>query len=346
MLGNQFRVQTVANRGHDTVNARQRRKHFSVGCGFAVAASVLLAAACGPTDGDPVRADFAGLVDLRGGRQIFMQCRGSGSPTVVLIAGKGNDAGDWSQILDPNDPIRNDPLDQVGAGLGHLYDSNSAVFPSVSKFTRTCAYDRPDTRLTGTELSTSRSQPHTVDVDVNDLREVLAAANEQGPYVLVAHSYGGFVSELHARTYPSDVAGMVMVDAASSRLGQAVSVAKLTVWDQTNRLTSPQSPEGVEVLDALTKLEAAGPIPELPTIVLTADKPYRTDLLPSDIVDASVTFADWLAGQDLLAPYLHAKHITNTNSGHHVYLYSPQLVIDAIRDVVDLIRAQSQHGSR
>lgn len=168
---------------------------------------------------------------------------------------------------------------------------------------------------------------------------MLTAANEAGPYVLVAHSYGGFVSELHARTHPSDVVGMVMVDAASSRLRQAVSLAKLTVWDQTNRLTSPQSPEGVEVLDALAKLEAAGPMPQLPTIVLTADKPYRTDFLPPDIVDAGVTFADWLAAQDLLAPYLHAKHIPKTNSGHHVYLYSPQLVIDAIRDVVDLIHA-------
>ena len=78
----------------------------------------------------------------------------------------------------------------------------------------------------------------------------------------------------------------------------------------------------------------------MPSIVLTADKALRADLQPAD-ADASVTFADWLAGQDLLAQDLAAKHITDTSSGHNIYLYSPRLVNDAIRDVIADVRDEN-----
>lgn len=31
--------------------------------------------------------DFAGLVDIGGGGKMYLECRGTGSPTVVLVAG-------------------------------------------------------------------------------------------------------------------------------------------------------------------------------------------------------------------------------------------------------------------
>ena len=48
--------------------------------------------------------DSARLVDIGGGRKMYLECRGTGSPTVVLISGKGNGAADWNEILDPDDP--------------------------------------------------------------------------------------------------------------------------------------------------------------------------------------------------------------------------------------------------
>ena len=53
---------------------------------------------------------------------------------------------------------------------------------------------------------------------------------------------------------------------------------------------------------------------------------------------ASVTFDDWLVGQDLLSAGLDAKHVTETNLGHNIYLYSPRLVNAAIREVVADVR--------
>jgi pimeloyl-ACP methyl ester carboxylesterase len=299
------------------------------------------AAATGATSGD-----FSGLVNIGRGRSIFVECRGHGSPTVVLISGQGNGARDWSQILDPADPVHGDPVDQISAGQGDIHDSGRAVFPRIARTTRVCAYDRPDTRTTGADRSTPRHQPHTVQTDVDDLRRMLRAIDAPKPYVLVAHSYGGFVAELYARTHPADVGGLVMVDAASSYLEHAVTPAKLQVWDGIHRTTSPGLPEGVEVLDALARLDAAAPLTQIPTVVLSADKPYPELPPGSGDPEASVTFADWIAAQNLLADGLGAEHVSATNSGHHVYLYSPQLVITAIRQVVSEVRTGPSSSPR
>ncbi len=288
--------------------------------------------------GATVDHNFSGLVKIGGGRSIFVQCRGQGSPTVVLISGQGNDAHEWSQVLDPADPIHADPLDLVSAGQGDQHDSDQAVFPQVARTTRVCAYDRPDTRTKGADRSTPRAQPHTVDADVDDLRRVLRAVDAPKPYVLVAHSYGGFIAELYARTHPADVGGLVMVDAVSSSIEHATTASRLQAWNQLHRTTSPGLPEGIEVLDAIAQLRASPPPVQIPTVVLSADKPYPLPPPGPGDPDASVTFADWSAGQDLLATGVGAEHITKTNSGHHVYLYSPKLVVGAIRKVVGEVR--------
>src|SRR2546421_557300 len=69
---------------------------------------------------------FAGLVDI-GGRRLYMECQGTGSPTVVLEAG-GYARGDyWTRDL--HEP----------AGRRQM------VLPAVAGFTRVCTYDRPGT---------------------------------------------------------------------------------------------------------------------------------------------------------------------------------------------------------
>ena len=153
--------------------------------------------------------NVAGLVDIGSGRKMYLECSGTGSPTVVLISGKGNGAADWSEVLDPADPEHHADYDAMAWGKGNLHKSDSAVFPMVSRFTRVCAYDRPGTRLDGPDQSTPVAQPHPVDQAADDLHRLLAAAGEPGPYVLVPHSYGGLIATLFARTWPEDVDGLV-----------------------------------------------------------------------------------------------------------------------------------------
>jgi pimeloyl-ACP methyl ester carboxylesterase len=281
--------------------------------------------------------DISGTVDVGGGRKMFVECRGQGSPTVVLISGKGNGAEDWLQVLDPADPDHEAPGDDLAFG-GKLERSDAAVLPSVARFTRVCAYDQPDIRV-GDDVTTPRQQPHTVDEDVSDLHALLAALDDPGPYVLVSHSYGGVIAALYARLYPDTVGGLVMVDTVTQFMADVVSSAKLANWDATNAATSPEVREGVHLIDAFAQINAAPPLPKVPAVVLSADKPWRIDLLPPEVVtDDMVTFQDWLSSLDRLATDLDAEHITKTDSGHDIYLYTPALVLDAIRNVVDDIR--------
>lgn len=285
--------------------------------------------------------DFAGLVDIGGGRKMYLECRGTGSPTVILISGKGNGAADWNEILDPADPIRKAPADLLAGGQGKLVTSDSAVMPSVSRFTRVCAYDRPGTRLSEADLSTPVPQPHTADRAVEDLHALLTAASEAGPFVLAAHSYGGVIAMLYARTYPADVAGLVMIDAATQLMQKVASPKALAAWDAGNKVSVPEAPEAVQLLDAFAKIEAAPRARALPAIVLSADKPWPGATPSAPAEGEAVTFADWLASGDLLAKSLDAPHVTRTDSGHNIYQYAPQLVVDAIREVVDEIRSSA-----
>jgi len=79
-------------------------------------------------------SNFVGLVDIGSGRKMYLRCRGTGSPTVVLVGGLRASADDWS-ISDKSKP---------------------AVFSEVSEFTRVCAYDRPGTPVGD---NPSRSDP-------------------------------------------------------------------------------------------------------------------------------------------------------------------------------------------
>jgi pimeloyl-ACP methyl ester carboxylesterase len=285
-------------------------------------------------------ADRAGLVEIGGGRQMFLQCSGAGSPTVVLISGKGNGAEDWSEILDPADPAHAADYDAVAWGEGDLRPSDAAVFPMTARFTRVCAYDRPGVRLDGPDRSTPVAQPHPADQAVEDLHRLLAASGEAGPYVLVPHSYGGVVATIFARTWPDDVAGLVMVDAVTPLVREVASREAVEKWDAINRRSVPEAPEGVLLLDAFGKIDALPPQRPLPAAVLRSDKPWQPPSTPKEQLAAGgVTFVEWQASEALLAAALGADLVAETHSGHNVYAYSPALVIAAIREVVEAVRS-------
>ena len=179
---------------------------------FALPAVMACAALFAAVGQAAVSGDFAGLVDIGAGRKMYLECRGAGSPTVVLVAGLKGSADDWS-IAAPPKPT---------------------VFAEVAKFTRVCAYDRPGTPV-GEKPSRSDPvrQPTTAGDAAADLHALLSAAGVVRPYVLVGHSYGGLVVRLYASTYPDDVSGLVLVDALSEGLRDAETPAQ---WVTQRRL--------------------------------------------------------------------------------------------------------------
>jgi pimeloyl-ACP methyl ester carboxylesterase len=281
------------------------------------------------SESEKSEGDFAGLVDIGGGRQIYLECRGTGSPTVVLVSGLGNAADVWSVTSDPE-------------------NERPSVFAEVATFTRVCTYDRPSSSTaTGPGRSTPVPQPTSAKAAAADLDAVLTASGEPGPYVLAGHSFGGPIVRLYASAHPADVAGLVLVDALSEDLPNGLTQTQLALFEAIN---TPPPDTDAEVLDlqaTFQQLRESPAVPPVPMIVLTADRPQLTaEVLASGQLPAGVDqeFADalWaaqLAAQvELTKMFPGAEHITNTNSTHYIQLDNPQLVTDSIRQVVDADR--------
>jgi pimeloyl-ACP methyl ester carboxylesterase len=125
----------------------------------------------------PPRAAQGQLVDI-GGRRLYLECTGSGSPAVILQAGAGGDATAWQRIE-----------------------------PTIAAKTTVCAYDRA-----GRGRSDEAPALQDGNAIARDLHDLLTKAAIPGPYVLVGHSSGGPYLRVYAATYPADVAGMVLLD--------------------------------------------------------------------------------------------------------------------------------------
>lgn len=122
-----------------------------------------------------------------------------------------------------------------------------------------------------------------------------------------------------------------------------VSPEAFAACDASNRISPVADSEAVQRSDAVEKIHRAPARPELPAVVLSADKPWQSAAPDTDGAadrSAAVTFYDGLAAQDLLATSLKAKHVMRTHSGHHVYHYAPQRVVDAFRETVDAVRSK------
>jgi pimeloyl-ACP methyl ester carboxylesterase len=278
---------------------------------------------------------FARLIDISGGRKMYLKCSGGGSPTVVLVGGLRASADDWS-VSDKSKPT---------------------VFTEVGNFTRVCACDRPGTPV-GEKPSRSDpvSQPTTAKDGVADLHALLSTAREAGPYVLVGHSYGGLIVRLYASTYPKEVSGLVLVDALSEGLQDAetseqwVIQRKLIEGDVRESVALYPALERIDVDRSFNQIRAAPSLRSIPLVVLSADRPWGPQV-PSMIAAGKlsadtppdfgyVTDAAQKKAQERLAKLVpNEKHITNTNSGHEIHKEQPQIVIDAIREVVEAVRS-------
>ena len=111
--------------------------------------------------------------------KLNLNCTGAGSPTAILESGGGMSSIGWVPIQ-----------------------------PEIAKYARVCSYDRA-----GYGWSDPGPEPRTALQIAKDLKSLLDAAGERGPFVLVGASLGGMYVRVYAGMYPGDVAGVVLVDA-------------------------------------------------------------------------------------------------------------------------------------
>ncbi len=299
-------------------------------------AAALIAAACAQADAaegsnrataaaTAARGDFSGRVAIRGGRKLWLECRGAGRPTVMLEAGTGDIAQVWS--MEPFGPGR-------------------AVLPAVARFTRVCAYDRPGTYLLPDQLS--RSDPVAMPRSVRDIvrdERALLRRHVPGPYVLAGHSFGGMASRLYATTHPRRVAGLVSIDAQNEDFVAAYK-RYLSPEQYTAAVLNPAPPPGLDYPDAelldlqvsaaqMRQAQTDTPLRPTPLVVLSHSRRLPNPFgFPPDWPVAALERA-FQASQDMLAGLVPgAKHVIAANSGHYIQLDQPRLVTRAIRSVV------------
>jgi pimeloyl-ACP methyl ester carboxylesterase len=130
---------------------------------------------------DHGRFEMTGALYDVGGHRLYLDCTGTGSPTVVLENGLNEISPLWS-----------------------------AVTAQISRTTRVCTFDRA-----GQGWSDDAEGPQDGRAVAIDLHTLLARAGEHGPYVLAGHSSGGTLAMTYAARYPAQVAGMVLLDSSS-----------------------------------------------------------------------------------------------------------------------------------
>ena len=110
----------------------------------------------------------------------WIMCAGTGTATIIVIAGLHADHRMWTPVLD-----------------------------SFARTTRTCIYDRPN-------LGSSPVRPVarvvTAGQHADELWALLVAARVPGPYVVVGHSYGGLIARVFTLRHLSRVAGLMLVE--------------------------------------------------------------------------------------------------------------------------------------
>lgn len=202
------------------------------------------------------------LIDV-GGWRLHLNCTGAinaSQPTVILEAGKGDFSVEWALVQ-----------------------------PGVSKFARVCSYDRA-----GDGWSEMGPYPRTFRQIVYELHTLLERAGVKPPFVLAAHSYGGWLVRSYAIAYPSEVAGMVLADAGMDNPVRLLGDGKLGRSSDlaTNReIPAVKTSNPLRVSDippaALSRMKAG-----MPEAVATANDPPR-DKLPAD----AQRMRTWALGQ-------------------------------------------------
>jgi pimeloyl-ACP methyl ester carboxylesterase len=265
----------------------------------------------------------------------------------------------------------------LDAGLGGGALDWSTVQPEVSKFARVCAYDRA-----GMAWSDSGIRPRTSRQVVAELHALLGNPGERAPYVLVGHSIAGIHVQLYAGQYPDEVAGVVLVDSSHedqlNRKGmtpipsfyppllKAISPSGVVRLMDLVGTPSPNMPPEVEAeraaiyshtrsmysyADEISAIavsmeqlrEAPMRLGDKPLIVLTHGmKEANQAGSPEEADQAEQAWAELQA--DLARRSSSGKQIIAEKSGHYIQFDQPDLVIDAIRQVVEATRRRNYLG--
>jgi len=276
-----------------------------------------------------IAADFPAIPGQRfdvGGYQLHINCTGSGSPTVLVDVGLGDDSTDWLPIQ-------------------HAISQNSRI----------CVFDRA-----GYGWSDFGPAPRTSNRIAQELEILLEAANIAAPYILVGHSFGGYNIRIFAANNPEMVAGMVLVDASHE---DQYNLFKIKLPNNFNRrgtiMILPKSTDSlahankspvlrerafhaaraeISALDESSiQLQKNSALPVVPLIVISRGKPeWYGDIGQQQ---REKTWIDLQQDLSRLSPI--STHMFANRSGHAIPHEQPEIIIEAIKQVLSQVHARN-----
>jgi pimeloyl-ACP methyl ester carboxylesterase len=268
------------------------------------------------------------LVDI-GGRRLHVHCKGDArGPAVVFEAG----------------------LSQYTAESTY-----SKAQDLIAPFARTCTYDRA-----GLGWSDPVDGPRTQQDMVEDLHKLLAAMRLTGPVVIVGHSMGGLLARLYAKTYPEQVAALVLVDASNEAINFApgaaaarnAMVAKIDEGLKSAKEGTPVLPfpagTSADVMMAFTPAIFRAVKQETQAIDLMpdamkhpngygtlGDKPLAILRRGKAASPPSAEDTNWREAQESMSALSTRSFlVVATDAGHVIPYEAPQVVADAVRRVL------------
>lgn len=278
------------------------------------------------------------LVDV-GGYRLHLFCIGSGSPTVILDFGLDGSYLDWYYVQ-----------------------------PQIAQFARVCSYDRA-----GYGWSDPSPKPRLPSAMSEELHTLLGRAGEKPPYILVGHSFGAFDVRMYAHKFPEEVAGVVLVDGSHPdellpfytqkkfwiRLMQFTMPFGLPRWRKWCGGGPPEAGSVRQAIGCRSKpfathyrqwsafpasaqevrtLETLG---ELPLVVISRD-PQRTPENPADGLFEKRE-QHWKKLQlSLMQLSTNSTQIVAKGSGHSVPMARPDVIVSAVKALVETSRAQKE----
>ena len=299
---------------------------------FLVVFPILILAQTDSTDQNPP-PPLGKLVDV-GGYRVHLYCAGTGSPTVVIV------------------------------GAGYSFDWG-LVQSEVAKFTQVCSYDHSG-------IGWSDDGPKdSCTLRVGEVHGALKNAGIKGPYVLVGHSLGALVARVYAGKHPEEIAGMVFVDHAFSTGAKSGMMRPgITLLPPNGAIAAPPDNSGTPTAGGLgpvavglqddpnfSKLSAQDRELHLWFMAKPRDQKVlqaNHEMVPQCFADADATLERHnrplgdkpLADVDtpnsagaglqktLLSISTNSKEMLADKSGHFVIIDRPDVVVDAISQVV------------
>jgi len=256
----------------------------------------------------------------------------AGGTTAGARLVKADAGGHRLNMLIGGQPSGSSPAVVLEAGFGGSgMAAWTVVHPDIAKFAQVVSYDRA-----GLGQSEPGPTPRSAKQIAVELRTALRNAGINPPYVLVGHSLGGPLIRVFAAMYAADVAGMVLVDPAHEAVRDWTKLhPPPNLKEQEAQIA--QGPKGMRdeyaAFDSIFDEARAAKLPRVPVTVLTAAMldPDGTPEMKKIWIE---THKAWIGSVP------DGVHVMAEKSGHFIQMQEPQLVVDAIKRVLERARSQ------